>query len=153
MTDNSLLTQALVALAQEILATNEDDKLALAKQLLNDIDSSFNQLINYSTSFAALKPAIQNYYHHQKYEEIFWEQVLSQYQDFNLIGLFVLDLALTSGKENYIQSILALTEHQQLVLQPFVQEVTQRDKYFRHKNHHHPQHHQEEKNANREHLL
>jgi hypothetical protein len=133
-------------LAQRILNTEEEDELLLAKQLLIDIDPTFQSILGYCPSFAALKPAIQCYYHERRRESINWP-FLQEFRDFVLAGLFVLDLALSSGKENYIEEIIELPSASQMVLQPFVQCVAQRDQFVSARSE------VEEQDRDREHLI
>ena len=57
-------------------------------------------------------------------------EVLTKHKDFTMAGLFILDLALVSNKQSYIENIIELPQEMQQILLPFVQEVTQRDRFI-----------------------
>jgi hypothetical protein len=61
-------------------------------------------------------------------ERINWDsELVRSYGDgFTGAWVFVLDLGLRSGRDDFIELIMNMTEADQLALQPFVQRVTYR---------------------------
>jgi hypothetical protein len=75
-----------------------------------------------------MKQAIDSYYRKIRGEIINWNSgIIKQYpDDFIQVFIFVFDLALKLGRDNYIEDILEMPRQDQIVLQPFVENVTQR---------------------------
>jgi hypothetical protein len=82
-------------------------------------------------NFSSLQQTLDNYYLTSFGEQIRWEsnEVRVYGDDFVEIFIFILDLALKSGRNSYIEEILTMDQSYQETLLPFVKAVTERDSY------------------------
>lgn len=129
------LSKALITLSQKILERNQFNTLALAKLLLLDIDNiPFKSMFDRwgCKNFPSLRQALENYYLTSFQQHIKWDShaVALYGDDFVETFIFILDLALKSGKNSYIEEILTMDQTYQETLLPFVKAVTERDTFI-----------------------
>jgi hypothetical protein len=110
------------------------DALATAKLLLLEVDETrFKSMFDRwgCKTFAALRHALDHYYLTAFDERICWDApAVAAYRDeFVEACLLVIDLALRSGRKAFIEGILALDQHCQKTLQPFVETATERESF------------------------
>jgi hypothetical protein len=128
------LSHALMTLSSKILNRTCHDRLRTARDLLLDIDGGvFGPMFERwgCKSFLGVQQAIESYYINSLGEKIRWDsELVRRYSDeFIEVFVFILDLALKSGRDNYIEDILTMDQQCQIALQPFVMSVTQREEF------------------------